>query len=256
MCCVGPSLESLEPVLQDIKERYNTPTLALALDLLEPTAPAHIVQHTERNLGPIDILINITPAIYYRPFNREPDINTDWWPSLERNLRAPIALTHAVLSSMTTRGTGIIISTVSTVAALDFPFMSSQGVAKAGLLKFHQQLDVETRSKGILSFAVNPGPIPSHIHDPNMSIFMDPEHFAREQSFQSELTSIASGMDWAAAGLASGTFVALCAEPKAMMLSGLYVEAERDLGELLAEMEKDPERVKRERLYVLKVDEI
>jgi hypothetical protein len=89
-----------------------------------------------------------------------------------------------------------------------------------------------------------------------MSVFMDPEHFAREPSFQSELTSIASGMDWAAAGLASGTFVALCAEPKARVLSGLYVEAERDMGEVLAEMEKDPGRVKRERLYVLKVDEI
>jgi NAD(P)-dependent dehydrogenase (short-subunit alcohol dehydrogenase family) len=157
---------------------------------------------------------------------------------------------------MTTRGTGIVISTVSTVAVLDLPFMSSQGVAKAGLLKFHQQLDVETRSKGILSFAVNPGPIPSHIHDPDMSVVMDPEHFAREPSFLSELTSIASGLDWAAAGLASGTFVALCAEPKAGMLSGLYVDAETDLGELLTEMEKDPGRVKRERLYVLKVDEI
>jgi hypothetical protein len=39
-------------------------------------------------------------------------------------------------------------------------------------------------------------------------------------------------------GLASGAFVALAADPRATVLSGLYVDAGRDLGELIKDAEK------------------
>lgn len=74
---------------------------------------------------------------------------------------------------------------------------------------------------------------------------------------QTEMTSrIEDAMrdGWCGAGLASGTFVCLAVEPRARCLSGLYVDAERDLGELIEGVEKG--RVEREGLYVLKVDEL
>lgn len=73
---------------------------------------------------------------------------------------------------------------------------------------------------------------------------------------QSKMASLASEMEWAAAGLASGTFLALCADERTRVLSGLYVNAERDLEEVVARMEKDKGRkVERDRLYRLKIDE-
>lgn len=255
VCCIGPNAQSLESVLRDIKEKYNTPTLALTANLIDPNAPAHIVTLVEKHLGPIDFLINITAASYFRSFTREKDIMLDWWPSVEQNLRGPIALTHAVLPSMIVRQTGVIISTTSLVGIMQFPFASCQGVAHAGLLKFHHHLDLETRSKGVFSYAVNPGPIPSHIHDPNMTVSEDPYGFSKEPGWQMELATKASEMEWASVGLASGTFVALCAEPRARCLSGLYVNAERDLGEMIAEVEHDRLRVEKDRMYTLKVDE-
>jgi short-subunit dehydrogenase len=255
VCCIGPTAQSLEPVLREIKEKFNTPTLALTANLVEPNAPSHVVMLVEKHLGPIDFLINISGGAYFRSFAREQNIMQDFWPSIEQSLRAPIALTHAVLPSMIARETGTIISTTSLPAVLPFPFASCQGVAETALLKFHQHLDLETRSKGIFSYAVNPGPIPSYIHDPDKKFSEDPPGGSIEPGWQMQLANKASEMEWASVGLASGTFIALCAEPRARCLSGLYVNAERDLGEVIEEVEHDRLRVERERLYVLKVDE-
>ena len=71
-----------------------------------------------------------------------------------------------------------------------------------------------------------------------------------------DLTNSAREVEWDAAGLAAGTFVALCADPRSRILSGMFINSERDLGEMIAAVERDPGRVERERLYTLKVDEL
>jgi NAD(P)-dependent dehydrogenase (short-subunit alcohol dehydrogenase family) len=258
VCCVGPTAESLEPLLREIKEKFNTPTLALTADLMQPAAPAQVVDLITKHRGPVDILINITPAPYIRPLAQESDIMKDWWPHHEASVRVPITLIQAVLPSMVQRQTGIIISTVLVTAHLQLPYMSQQGVSKAALLKFHHHLELEMRSKGIMSFAVNVGPVPSHLHDPNLPLAEDdPNHWAKDPQMQASLAEAATDRQWPAAGLASGTFVALCADPRARILSGLYVNAERDLEEVITRMESDwGRKVERDRLYVLKVDEL
>jgi hypothetical protein len=72
---------------------------------------------------------------------------------------------------------------------------------------------------------------------------------------KTDLTDRICEIEWDATGLASGTFVALCADPRAKILSGMFVNSERDLGEMIRAVEQDPSRVQRERLYALKVDE-
>ncbi|KAE8451875.1 hypothetical protein EG329_002716 [Mollisiaceae sp. DMI_Dod_QoI] len=257
VCCIGPSAESLDPLLREIKEKFNTPTLALTANLLQPSAAAQVVELVRKHRGPVDILINVTPATYSRPLAGESDIMKDWWPHHEASVRVPITLIQAVLPSMVERQMGIIISTVSRFAHLQLPHMSQQGVSKAALLKFHHHLDFEMRSKGIMSFAVDPGLVPSYVHDPALPIENDPNHWARDPEMQATLVDIATKVSWHAVGLASGTFVALCAEPRARILSGLYINAERDLEELITSMESDwGRKVERDRLYVLKVDEL
>ncbi len=260
VCLLGPSNSALEPVVRQIKEKYNTPTLALVADLMKPEAPKTVVELVEKHLGPVDILVNIISATYLRPFSREPDILQNWWPYLESNLRVPITLIHACLPSMIARKSGIIISTTSAAGLMELPWMSEQGVASAALIKFHSHLETENRTKGILNFAVNPGPIPSHVHDPKLPLQaqfqMDEKVLEEERDVQAELVNLASTLQWASVGLASGTIVALCAEPRAEILSGHYVNAERDLGEVLAACESNRGRMKAQRLYELKVDEI
>ncbi|KUJ19835.1 NAD(P)-binding protein, partial [Mollisia scopiformis] len=166
VCCLGPSAEALEPLLREIKEKFNTPTLALTADLMQPSAATQVVDLVAKYRGPVDILVNITPASYLRPLAQESDIMKEWWPHHEASVRVPISLIQAVLPSMVERQSGIIISTILAVAHLQLPYLSQQGVSKAALLKFHHHLELEMRSKGIMSFAVDPGPIPSYVHDP------------------------------------------------------------------------------------------
>ncbi|KAL5319712.1 hypothetical protein ACEPPN_012768 [Leptodophora sp. 'Broadleaf-Isolate-01'] len=256
VCCVGPNAESLEPVLREIKEKFGTPTLALTADLLAPNAAAQIVKLVEQYRGPVDILINITPASYVRPFHQEPDIMKDWWPSMEASLRVPIELIHAVLPSMIERRQGTIISTTLMSAVIQAPYLSAHSTGTAALLKFHHHLHSEMSSKGITSFPVHPGLVPSHIHDPSSLFQGQPEHIGQEKEYRDKMTNMASNMEWSSAGLASGTFLALCADPRAKILSGLYVNAERDMEEVIRNMEADwGERVREDRLYLLKVDE-
>ncbi|CAL3965814.1 hypothetical protein PZA11_002666 [Diplocarpon coronariae] len=256
VCCVGPSAESLEPLLREIKEKFNTPTLALTANLLVPNAPAEVVRLVEQHRGPVDILINVPPATYIRPFETEPDIMKDWWPTMESSVRVPVALIHAVLPSMIGRGSGTIISTTLISGVIEVPWVSAHGSASAALIKFHHQLHVETAKKGILSFAVHPGVIPSHLHDPSISFMEQPEYLGQDPELRKVIMELASRMEWCSAGLASGTFLTLCAEPRAKILSGLYVNAERDLDETIKKMEQDwADEVKTDRLYLLKVDE-
>lgn len=255
MALLGPSAQALSHVEREIKEIYQTPTIALTANLLDAATPARVVELVETHLGPIDILLNITPPTYLRPFAQEKDIQTDWWRTLELNLRVPIALIHAVLPSMIARHTGTIITTTSVAAILHIPFTSVMGVSKAAILKFHHQLDIEVRPKGIYSYAVHPGMVPSHVHDPDDEVEMRPEDFAAEPRMRTEVMDEVKHVQWDAAGLATGTFVALAADERARVLSGKYVNAGTDLGEVIDLAEREQERVERDRLYVLKVDE-
>jgi NAD(P)-dependent dehydrogenase (short-subunit alcohol dehydrogenase family) len=254
--CTAKTAQQLQPLLAEITTRYNTPVHGLPVDLTDPTVPPRLIQYIEQNIGPISILLNITSGTMLSSFPHISNFLTDWWSCLETNLRTPIALIHAVLPSMLARSSGTIISTTFRSGAKHVPFTTSDSVTQSAIIRFHHGLNDEVLPKGIYSYVVHPGIIASHLHDPDAKV--DSNHFALEPRIQSEMTSqIESAMEdgWCGAGLASGTFVCLAAEPRARCLSGLFVDAERDLGEVIEEVEKGPQgRVQKEGLYVLKVD--
>lgn len=256
--CTAKTAQQLQALLAELKTRYNTPAYGLPVDFSDPNVPPRLVQYIEQNIGPISVLLNITAGATLSSFPHISNFLTDWWSSLENNLRTPIALIHAVLPSMLARSSGTIISTTFRSGVAHVPFTTSSSVAQSALIRFHHGLNDEVLPKGIYSYVVHPGIIASHLHDPDAKV--DNTHFALEPRIQSEMTSqIETTMQdgWCGAGLASGTFVCLAADPRARCLSGLYVDAERDLGELIEEVEKGPEgRVQKEVLYVLKVGEL
>jgi len=259
--CTALTTQELAPVLNDIRTRYNVPAFALAADFADPGIPTRLVQHIEQTLGPVDILVNICGFTGLASFAHEQNFLTDWWNTLEHNVRAPVALIHAVLPSMIARGSGTLITTTLSSGALTLPFQTAESTSRAAMIRFHHGLDRELRPKGIYSYVVNPGPIASYYGSHQLAQTKT-SHFAQEPRLQKEITEqLAEVIDerggWCSAGLASGTFLALCAEPRTRLLSGLYVNAERDLEEVITEIEKgEGNRVERERLYMLKVDEL
>lgn len=256
LVCVGRDAGRLDQVVNEIHERYARAALALCVNMLDPTMPKRVVQHVEQTLGPVDVLVNVDSSPSLAAFVDEPDFDAGWWQPLEENLRAPIALIHAVLPSMVARRQGTIISTTFSAAVVQVPLLTAYSTAKAALVKFHHGLDMEARPKGVYSYVVHPGLVASQMHDPQGSTPSDTT-IATNRAVWDQMTEFLRTMEWSGTGLGAGTFVALCADARAKVLSGKYIDAEQDLGEVIEEAEKGEwGRVDRERLYVLKCDEL
>lgn len=255
------TMETLQPVLLEISQRFGLLAYALNADFSDATIPSRLVDHVEKSLGRIDILLNVCAGSGINSFCHETDFLGNWWSNMERIVRTPIALIHAVLPGMVSRGEGTIISTTGTSAIIHVPFTMQDSTARAALLRFHTGLHHEVGPKGIKSFVVNPGMIASYLDDPDKGgPTTDPAHFAKEPRLREEITSqVARETErgWASTGLASGTFLALAADERCSVLSGLYINAERDLESVMADAELgDHGRIATERLYALKLDEL
>ncbi|KAK4505333.1 hypothetical protein PRZ48_003296 [Zasmidium cellare] len=245
VACVARRKDRLDALVDEIKQKYDTPVAAIPADLFDSKAPKQVIQSAESALGPIDILINNAGLQIVRKLVDVTDFEEEWWKLLTINLRAPAALTHAVLPSMIARNTGILINIGSTAGAHDIPWCSAYGSSKVAVMKLYQNLGSEVSQHGITTFNVHPGQI---MTDMVIDAFVD----AKER-YAAEIPS-EGGIQWQTVALAANTVLALCAEERCKALSGRYVDAEQDLEKVLEAVESG--RVERERLYWIKVDEV
>lgn len=116
------------------------------------------IAQVEKELGPVDILINNAGTTRLAKFIEELSIDA-WWKVQELNVKAPVAMIHAILSSFLLRGSGTIITIGSCAAEIPLPFMSAYVASKAALQKAVQILDMELKEKGILNYLIHPGTI-------------------------------------------------------------------------------------------------
>jgi NAD(P)-dependent dehydrogenase (short-subunit alcohol dehydrogenase family) len=114
------------------------------------------VEQTERELGPIDLLVN--NAAVATPVGPAWEVDPEeWWRCIEVNLRGPFLCARAVLPGMLARRRGRIVNLVAVAAYLTFPFASGYASSKAALVRFTDALAAETREHGISVFALRPG---------------------------------------------------------------------------------------------------
>jgi short-subunit dehydrogenase len=151
----------LQTLAAEIKQKHGTKVLTITGDILGDASV--IVKEVEEKLGPIDILINNAGVEHMARFVEEKDINT-WWKVMEVNVKAPIAMIHAVLPTFLKRGKGAVITVGSAAADLPLVFQSSYDASKAAVQKAIQILDLELREKGILNFVIHPGNIKTDLN--------------------------------------------------------------------------------------------
>ena len=218
-------------------------------DVTDPSRPRQVVKAVEDKYGAIDILINNAGTSRISTMEHESDFEVPW-SVIETNLRGPLAFTHAVTPGMVARGSGIIINVVSALAVTNPPYFWAYAAAKAGMIKATHILDKELRPKGISSYAVHPGMVADTTlgvgalndtaleKDPNLGGFM--KDFTPSMGDQ--------------LALPADTFVALCTDKDARLLSGRYVDSCQDLGEVLEAAKNGELEGDGEGLYNLKVD--
>ncbi len=130
---------------------------AFELDVRSEDSIHRAVEAAERDLGPIDALVNNAG---YDEWGWFTDTDSALWDRvLAVNLRGVIAVTHAVLPGMQQRRRGRIVNTASEAGRVGSSGSAIYSAAKAGVIGFTKALAIENGRYGITANAVAPGPI-------------------------------------------------------------------------------------------------
>lgn len=133
--------------------------IALPADASNVEAVDSLVSEVERRFGRVDVLVN--NAALPGPIGAVWEVDAAaWWETFTVNLQGLFAFTRAVLPGMIGRESGRIINMASNAGAFRWPSVSAYAVSKAAVIKFTENLAVETRDHGIKAFAVHPGLLP------------------------------------------------------------------------------------------------
>ena len=134
--------------------------IALQADLRQPAACAQLVDDAARELGRLDILVNMASVYRSKPF--DDTTVDDWDASLNVDLRAAFLCAKAAVPHMRRQRGGRIINFSDWVAKSGRPRYEGYlpyYVAKAGAIALTEGLALELARDQILVNAVAPGPI-------------------------------------------------------------------------------------------------
>lgn len=154
---VARSADQLAEVAETIAAAGGR-ALAIPADVTDGGAVTRLAEEVERELGPVDLLVNnagVAPPI-------GPLWEADalaWWRNVEVNLRGPFLTCHAFLPGMIARGRGRIVNVASGSGISAIPYFSAYITSKTALIRMTELLAAELRGKGVALFAIEPGTV-------------------------------------------------------------------------------------------------
>lgn len=130
--------------------------IALTCDVTDRTAVERTVSEVERQLGPIDVLVNDAgrAGAGGRTWELDPE---NWWRDVEVNILGTLLPTRTVLPGMIERKRGWIVNVASGNAIRPAPFISAYASSKAAVVRFTDCLAAELEGLGVVVFALSPG---------------------------------------------------------------------------------------------------
>ena len=200
--------------------------IAIALDVTDRAAVDEAVATTERELGPIDLLVANAGSGWDEgdgAWTIEPE---EWWRTFEVNVFGVYLCCHAVIPGMIERGGGRIVITGSGAAYLPGSSQSAYAASKAAVWRFGEVLADQLRPHGIPVFVFSPGLV------------------------QTEMTSsFPDNAPWTPPELAP-RLVRTLASGRADALAGRYLHAEHDdIDDLIARADE----IEREDLHAIRL---
>ena len=136
-------------------QRIGYPAMALKLDVSQRKLLKPALDEVERDLGPIDILVNNAAfAILKSLLDHTED---DWDAVVETDLTSCFLLSKYAAASMVPRRAGKIINVASIGGYKGTPIYPSYGVSKGGLLQLTRCLAIELAPHNIQINSLAPG---------------------------------------------------------------------------------------------------
>jgi 3-oxoacyl-[acyl-carrier protein] reductase len=140
--------------------------LAVTADVSKQEDVEVMTATVERELGPIDLLVNnagVGPAPSL-PWEEDP---VDWWHVFEINVLGAYLCSRAVLPSMVERRGGRIVNTGSGASYLPMGGgPTAYGASKAALGRFGELLAGQVAQFGIAVFTISPGLVRTALTEP------------------------------------------------------------------------------------------
>ena len=130
--------------------------LGVRVDISSSADVSAAVGLVERELGPVEVLVNNAGIDVIEPFVESKE--ETWRRIVEVNYLGPVLCTRAVLDGMIERGYGRIISISSDAGKVGSSGEVVYSGTKGGIIAFSKALARETAAKGITVNCVCPGP--------------------------------------------------------------------------------------------------
>lgn len=148
--------------------------IAIRADVSKVAEIGPLVDRVQRELGPIDILINNAGSLVKRQSVRE--LTEDLWDEvMDLNLKSAVFCSRAVAEGMVARKRGAIVNLVSIAGRNGGgPGAGPYSTAKGALITFTKSLAKELAPHGVRVNGVSPGVIDTPFHE----VFSTPEMIA------------------------------------------------------------------------------
>lgn len=144
-----------EEALREVRATLDGVSLVVATDVTDRAQVRELVQRTEAELGPVDILVNCAGVMYYTLMkNLRED---EWERTVEVNCKGAIYCIGAVLPGMLERGRGHIINISSDAGRTVYPGLAVYSASKFFVEALSQGLRLETAGTGLKVTTIQPG---------------------------------------------------------------------------------------------------
>ena len=149
--------ERLTAAMAEVAGEYGVRTLAVAADVTDPAAVDAAVARVADELGRVDLLVNnagVIDAAEVPVWEADPD---QWWDVVASHVRGAQLMVRAVVPGMLARGHGRVVNLASGMGVRANRDYSAYSVAKTGLMRLTEALDLSLQGSGVHAFDVAPG---------------------------------------------------------------------------------------------------
>ncbi len=129
-------------------------TIALPLDVTDRASFEAFLAETERQLGPVDAVINNAGIMPVTPFVEETEASID--RQIEINLRGVITGTRLAIERLRPRGSGWIVNIASQAGKGGIPGIATYSATKHAVVGLSEAVRAELRGSGVEVLCVMP----------------------------------------------------------------------------------------------------
>lgn len=147
--------DALKAAAGAIREETGRDVAAYAANLLDDAEVRKLVDVVEKELGPIDVLVNSSAGPPTKPFEKLSD--ADWREALDVKFMAQMRPSREVFPRMKERDGGRIINIIGSHGRYPHAYAITAGVVNAALLNLTKALAEEGAPHNVLVNAINPG---------------------------------------------------------------------------------------------------